>query len=148
MIAPFGIAAELEPSVLSIGEGSIRGIHLTLLCSDGTGKAGTGRDKLMIGRSSGWPVCLAAPNDLLGLAIAEGIEDALSITEATGLGAWAAGSATRLPKLAPRVPNWVNCVTVVADADPTGIKNADALVVALRRAGRRADLVLFGSQRD
>ena len=47
---------------------------------------------------------LAPMNDLLGLAITEGVEDALSIHAATGLGAWAAGAASRLPALADAVP--------------------------------------------
>ena len=48
----------------------------------------------MIGRSSGSPIVLAPANDLLGLVISEGIEDALSLHEASGCGAWAAGSAS------------------------------------------------------
>jgi hypothetical protein len=42
------------------------------------------------------PIVLAPPNDLLGSSITEGIEDALTMHEATGLGTWAAGSAARL----------------------------------------------------
>ena len=48
----------------------------------------------MIGRSTGAPIVLAPLTDALGLAITEGIEDALSVHEATGLGVWAAGSAS------------------------------------------------------
>ena len=38
----------------------------------------------------------------MGLGIAEGFEDALSIHQATGLGAWASGGASFMPKLALR----------------------------------------------
>lgn len=41
----------------------------------------------MIGRSKGAPIVLAPLNDLLGLIVTEGIEDALSAHQATGLGA-------------------------------------------------------------
>jgi hypothetical protein len=110
--------------------------------ADGSAKAGTHNDKIMIGKSSGSPIVLAPPNDLLGLAITEGIEDALSVHEATGLGVWAAGAAGRLPALAERVPNYIDCVTVVADGDDTGRRNAERLATALRRAGFRAEMVL------
>jgi Toprim domain len=99
--------------------------------SDGSGKAGTERDKTMIGRSIGWPIVVAPPNDLLGLAITEGIEDALSAHEATGLGAWAAGSASRLPALANAVPAYIEAVTIYAHADANGQDGARKLAKAL-----------------
>ena len=64
----------------------MRGVHITRLAADGSGKAGTDRDKFMRGLARGSPIVLAPPNDLLGLAITEGIEDALSVYAATGLG--------------------------------------------------------------
>jgi phage/plasmid primase-like uncharacterized protein len=70
-------------------------------------------------------------NDLLGLAITEGIEDALSVHQATGLGVWAAGSAGRMPALAEAVPDWTDCVTIFADGDATGENNAVLLAEAL-----------------
>ena len=45
-------------------------------------------------------------NDIGGLLIAEGIENALAC-HASGLGLWAAGSAGRLPALADKVPDYV-----------------------------------------
>jgi hypothetical protein len=147
MLAAFGMASEPEPGLLSIKEDHVMGVHLTLLQRDGCGKAGTDRDKFMIAKSKGWPICLAPPNDLLGLAITEGIENGLSVSEATGLGVWAAGAAGRLPHLAGQVPTWVNCVTIVADADATGIKSAKALAWLLKGAGYNADLCLLDSPR-
>jgi hypothetical protein len=81
----------------------------------------------MIGTPSGSPIVLAAPGELGGLAIAEGIEDALSVHEATGLGAWAAGAASFMPALATAVPDWIECVTIIVDDDDAGRTNADAL---------------------
>lgn len=85
-MAAFGIPEEIEPGVLHIRDETVVGVHLTRLQADGYGKAGTAADKIMIGRSIGMPIVLAPTNDTLGLAVVEGIEDALSIFEATGLG--------------------------------------------------------------
>ena len=84
MIAAFGLAREIEPGVLAIADDAVHGVHLTRLRPDGFGKAGTESDKIMIGSSLGCPIVLAPPNDLLGLAITEGIEDALSAHETPG----------------------------------------------------------------
>ena len=48
MIAAFGLAVELEPGVIAIGDSAIRGVHLTRLKPDGSAKAGTDADKIMI----------------------------------------------------------------------------------------------------
>jgi hypothetical protein len=127
MIAAFGMAQETLPGELIIPDGAVRGVHLTRLAPSGHGKAGTDTDKVMIGRSISFPIVLAPVNDMLGLSIAEGIEDALSLHQATGLGAWAAGSASRLPALAERIPGYVEMVTISADDDADGMKFADQL---------------------
>jgi hypothetical protein len=61
MIAACGLAYEPEPGLLYIRDDQVKGVHLTLLKPDGSGKAGTEaeRDKLMVGSSSGWPIMLA-----------------------------------------------------------------------------------------
>jgi Toprim domain len=127
MIAAFGMASETLPGEIVIDDAAIRGVHLTSLKPDGSGKAGSDRDKIMIGKSVGWPVVLAPINDGLGLAITEGIEDGLSLHEATGLGSWAAGSASRLPALVDRIPSYVEAVTIAADDDDVGLENARRL---------------------
>jgi hypothetical protein len=127
MIAAFGLARETLPGEIVIDDQAIRGVHVTSLKPDGSGKAGTDRDKIMIGKSIGWPIVLAPINDGMGLAIAEGIEDALSLHEATDLGAWAAGSASRLPALAERIPSYVESVSIAADGDDVGLENANRL---------------------
>ncbi|MCF6110830.1 toprim domain-containing protein [Mesorhizobium muleiense] len=134
MIAAFGIAAEPELGFLAIEDGAVRGVHLTRLEVDGSGKT-EDPAKIMIGRSAGCPIVLAPPNDLLGLAIAEGIEDALSVHQATGLGAWAAGSAGRMSALAAQMPDWIDCVTIAADPDEAGQRGAIGLADALAARG-------------
>jgi hypothetical protein len=140
MIAAFGIPREPEPGVLQIADDDVRGSHITRLAANGSGKAGTDTDaditdKIMIARSAGWPIVVAPPNDLLGIAVTEGIEDALSAHQATGLGAWAAGSASRLPALADKVPNYIECVTIYAHADADGQAGARKLADALFARG-------------
>jgi hypothetical protein len=106
-----------HPAMIAcFGIGEVRGVHLTFLRSDGTGKADIDRPKIMLGPSNGWPIVIAEPNDLLALAITEGIEDALSIST-TGVGAWAAGSCTRIRGLADVVPECIECLTIAGDFD-------------------------------
>ncbi len=131
MIAAFGMAREVEPGVLAIADADVAGVHLTRLRPDGLGKAGTDRDKIMIGRSIGVPIVLSPPNDGLGLAIAEGIEDALTVLETTGLGTWAAGSASRLPALAGAIPDDTEVLTVMVDDDAAGQDGAAKLAAAV-----------------
>jgi phage/plasmid primase-like uncharacterized protein len=137
MIAPFGLPNEPEPCRLVIAADEVMAVHITKLSADGFGKAGTGSDKIMIGRSVGSPIVLAPANDLLGMVITEGIEDALSACEATGLGAWAAGSASRMPAIAGAIPTWIECVTIIADDDFVGRRDAAELATRLR--DRRID---------
>lgn len=142
MIAAFGLARETEPGVITISDQDVTGVHLTRLLPDGSGKAvfddPDQNAKIMIGFSVGSPIVLAPPNDLLGLAITEGIEDGLSVHAATGLGVWCAGCASRMPKLVEAVPNWIDCVTVYAHADADGKRHALELADALVARGFEA----------
>jgi hypothetical protein len=141
MIAVFGVIEEPEPGILSIADNAVRAVHLTRLKMDGTGKAGTDRDKIMIGRPTGSPIVLAPITDSLGLAISEGIENALTVHAATGLGAWAAGSASHLPSLAKVVPCHIDIVTVVADGDAIGRRSACDLASGLLARGIEVEIV-------
>jgi len=85
--------------------------------------------------SVGTPIVLAPANDLLGIAVTEGIEDALSAYVATGLGAWAAGSASRLPALLDAIPNYVESVTILVDDDEDGRRHAGELAARLLGRG-------------
>jgi hypothetical protein len=147
MIAAFGLPEEVEPGVLGI-PGDVVAVHLTLLKPDGSGKAEVPEgksSKIVIGRAvrvlfdehdaRSLPIVVAPFNDLLGLVITEGIEDALSVHEATGCAAWAAGTANRMPKLDAFIANFTDCVTLYVDDDPAGRRNAHALADRLRERG-------------
>jgi putative DNA primase/helicase len=133
MIAAYSLVDEPEPGVLG-RPGNVTAVHLTLLQSDGAGKAGVRPNKLAIGQPRGRPIVLAPPNDLLGIAITEGIEDGLSVHQATGLGAWAAGSAPYMPALANALRDYVEAVTIYAHDDGGG-KFALELAEALHLRG-------------
>jgi hypothetical protein len=141
MLVPFGLASEPQPGELAITEAAITAVHLTFLQPDGSGKADIDPAKITVGSPQGMPLMLAPMNDSLGLAITEGIEDALSVHEGTGLGAWAAGSCALLPALANTVPVYTNFITVIADDDAGGRRGARCLAQALIRRGFFVDLI-------
>lgn len=131
MIARFGFSGE------------VTGVHLTRLAPDGRGKAGTDKDKFMLGPSQGQPIIVQDNLERLDLFIAEGIEDAASIAVATGLTCWAAGSAGRIAALMPLTRGFDN-VFVAADNDFAGER-------ALQRAREiRPDVIhlKFGNDAD
>jgi hypothetical protein len=147
LIAAFGAADEPQPGVLAINAGAVHGVHLTRIAPDGSGKAATEPQKLMVGLPNGSPIALAPPNDGLGLAITEGIEDGLSIHEATGLGVLAAGAASMLPAVADAVPAWIECVTLYPHDDQAGRRGVDALARRLALRGIEVLVRCLGTAR-
>jgi hypothetical protein len=131
LVAAFGCASEPEPGVLGTPL-NVDAVHITRLLPDGSDRERGDRAKIMLGSPGARPIVLAPVNDLLGLAITEGIEDALSVHAATGLGSWAAGAAGRMPALADVVPNYVEAVTIFAHADKAGQDGARQLADVLR----------------
>jgi hypothetical protein len=124
MIAAFGLCGEPESGVID-PPAKVTGVHITRLAPDGR-KAPADPVKIMLGAMSGLPIVLAPVNDGLGLAITEGIEDGLSVFEETGLGAWVAGSAGNMPKIAAALPSYVECITIFAHRDEIGMRFAKA----------------------
>jgi len=139
LIGAFGLPVEPQPGSLMISRAQVVGVHLTRLKPDGSGKREHEDEpaKIMIARSRGWPLVLASVNDVGGLGITEGIEDGLSVL-VTGLGIWVAGSASRLPALAARVPSYVNDITIFAHTDDDGMRHATELERRLHARGLSA----------
>jgi Toprim domain len=131
MIAAFSFCEDPEPGVIDPPP-VVTSAHITRLTPDGR-KAGMTSRKIMLGPMSGLPIMLAPANDLLGLAITEGIEDGLSVFAETGLGVWAAGSACNMPKIAVALPPYVECVTIFAHRDEgmRSAKEAARLIAAM-----------------
>jgi hypothetical protein len=133
LIAAFAFPVdEPEPGMLAVPH-NVGAVHLTLLRADGT-KADVKPNKIAVGSHGGTPIVVAPCDDLLSLAITEGIEDALALHQALGVGAWAAGSASFMPKLAKCVPDYVESVIVELHPDG-GRRYAVELIDALRRRG-------------
>jgi phage/plasmid primase-like uncharacterized protein len=136
LIAAFGLPDEPEPGLLRIPDAAVRAVHLTRLDPAGTKRLKTDDAKIIVGQGGlGLPVALTPVNDGLGILIAEGIENALSLGLSLGLGAWAACSHTRMPALASAVPSYVEAVTIVADPEPEARASACALAERLERRG-------------
>jgi hypothetical protein len=134
LIAAFGMPEEPEPTVLAALR-DVSAVHITRLKPDGSDRERGSDAKIMIGGLVGSPIVLAPVNDLLGLAITEGIEDALSVHVATELGVWAAASASRMPALADTVPSYVETVTIFAHPDKVGQDKARELASKLHGRG-------------
>lgn len=82
--------------IARFGEGAVTSVHLTKLKADGSGKAGTDNDKIVIGPSIGQPIIMRNNLERGELIIAEGIEDAASLVLCVDWNAWAAGTAGRI----------------------------------------------------
>src|SRR5208282_1759916 len=118
---------------LAIADDAVMAVQLVKLKPDGSSKADAGPSKIIVGRGAlGVPIVCAPPNDLSGLAVCEGIEDALSVHAATGLGSWASGGATRMLALADAVPTYVECVNVFGHDDDAGRRGATELGARLK----------------
>jgi hypothetical protein len=136
LIAAFSLVEEPEPGLLA-APANVQAVHLILLRPDGSAKAGTKPEpnKITVASPGCAPIVLAPANDLLGLAITEGIEDALTVHQATGLGAWAAATANRMPTLADAVPSYIECATIYAHDDEAGQDHAGELAERLSARG-------------
>lgn len=141
MLAPFGIAAEPELGTYEIWRRCVVGAHITLLTQDGQkARDREGRTKIILGRRHDAPLMLVPPNDGMSLVIGEGIEKSLAWAEATGVGAWASGTAGRLPAMAKFVPRWIEHVTIIEDDNEAGRKGCRALGNAL--TARETDVAI------
>lgn len=97
------------------------GVHITKIKPDGSGKAGTEKDKIMIGPSQGLPIVIADNPEREELLIAEGIEDSASLALVMGWSAWAAGSAGRLSHVVAAVER-SRRIYLAVDNDKAGLQ--------------------------
>ena len=117
-------------------EREVNAVHRTFLMADGSKKAQVLNPKLMLGPCSGAAVRLAPAGD--ELVLAEGIETALSILQATGTPTWACLSTSGLKTVL--LPPEVKTVTIAADGDSAGEKAAEEAASRLYREGRKVKI--------
>lgn len=120
--------------------GTLRGVHRTWLRADGGGKADVDPPRKTLGNPTGCAVRLMAAAD--AVALAEGIETALSAARLFSLPAWGCLSAGGLE--AVRLPDVIRSVLIAADNDRNGSgqRAADALAQRLLAEGRAVRIAL------
>jgi hypothetical protein len=138
MIAAFAIPNEPEPGVLINDTATVCAVHLTLLKADGSDKADTQPNKIIIASPRGAPVVIAPPHDTL--AVTEGIEEALTVHIAMRWGVWAAGSASHMPALADAVPSNVTRIVIIQDDNESGRRGSRGLAQRLRARGLSVEI--------
>jgi hypothetical protein len=116
--------------------GRLVAVHRTFLRQDGSGKANLNPDKMTLGPCKGGAVPLGPAGPVL--AVAEGVETALSYMAVTGTHTWAAQSAGGIRNLV--LPECVLEVVIAADPDPVGIMAARAAARRWLREGRRVSI--------
>ncbi len=111
-------------------------IHRTFITADGTRKAPVSQNRMMLGRCAGGAVRLAPAGS--ELVIAEGIETAFSVQQATGKPAWAALSTSGIKAVA--LPTEVRTIIIAADGDDPGEKAAQEAARRFVAEGRTAKI--------
>jgi phage/plasmid primase-like uncharacterized protein len=135
-----------EPVVVARveGPGGLLGLHLTLLEPDGRGRKGK---RLARGsKPRGGAIRLFPLEEGQPLALAEGIETALAVREATGWPVWATTAALFMKEVI--VPPEVEQVLIAADHDRAGIDAAHALARKLLKEGRRVRVAVPPEEGD
>jgi hypothetical protein len=129
-----------EPLVVARveGERGLLGLHLTTLEPDGRGRKGK---RLAKGsKPKGGAIRLFPLEAGKPLGLAEGIETALAVREATGWPVWATIAAPFMKEVI--VPPEVKEVLIAADHDKAGLEAARALARRLLREGRRVRMAV------
>ncbi len=120
-------------------KGNPMGLHRTFLAKDGSDKAPVQLPKMMLGPSSSGAVRFGRDNKVI--ALAEGIETALSISRASRLTTWACLSTSGMKGLIlPPIPV-AEVVVICADNDGAGLEAAKATAARLEAEGRAVSVI-------
>ena len=116
--------------------GEPRGVHVTYLRPDGSGKAEGERQKIMLGTAG--VIRLVTDQEVAtALGLAEGLETSLSVMQRfRWRPVWAAGSADAIRAFP--VLGGIGALTVFADVDRAGMEAARSCVARWAEAGREA----------
>lgn len=121
-------------------DGQAMGLHRTYLRPDGSGKADLqGGAKMMLGACGGGAVRFGPDRPVI--ALAEGIETALSIGVASRLTVWATLSTSGLKGLILPPPPVAEVVVIAADHDPAGLAAAEEAAARFEAEGRAVSVI-------
>lgn len=121
-------------------KGQPMGIHRTYLKPDGSGKAEVEGAKMMLGAASGGAVHFGKDNRVI--AIAEGIETALSLSMASRLTVWACLSTSGMKGLIlPPMPT-AEVIVIAADNDDAGLAVAEITAERFEVEGRAVSIII------
>ena len=119
-------------------ERRVEAVQRTFLSVDGSDKARVSQPRMTLGPARGGAVRLAPIG--ADLALCEGVEDGLSVMQATGTPAWAClGTSGLRAVVLPPLPS-ASMVTIFADGDEAGEKAARELAERLAGEGRRVSI--------
>jgi phage/plasmid primase-like uncharacterized protein len=142
---PSGVLLPAIVALIQSADGQFTAVHRTWLRTDGKGKAEVKKNKMMLGTTSGGAVRFAKPS--ARIAVAEGIETALSIAQARpDLSVWAALSTSGLRAL--ELPSIVREVIICADNDEPGRAAAEDAAKRFYREGRLVRVAKPGATND
>jgi hypothetical protein len=121
-------------------EARVAGVHRTFIALDGSGKADVTPQRMMLGSVAGGAVWLAPPAETM--ALAEGIETALAVRQATDIATWVALSAGNLPHV--RLPDlpFASELVIAADHDSAGLHAAMAAAERFTAQGRKVRIAV------
>lgn len=120
-------------------KGEALGIHRTYIKADGSGKADVTPTKMMLGPSSGGSVRFGPDSPVI--ALAEGIETALSVSRSSRMTVWATLSTSGLKGLLlPPLP-LASVVIICADNDDAGISAAETVAGRLHAERRTVSII-------
>ena len=119
--------------------GHALGIHRTFLKPDGSGKTDCSPNKMMLGPSSGGAVRFGP--DAPVIALAEGIETALSIGRASHMTVWATLSTSGMKGLILPAKPKAEVVIICADNDAAGLSAANIKAEQLELEGRTVSII-------
>lgn len=124
-------------AAVQVATGAIVAVHRTYLARDGSRKANVEPSKAALGPIRSAAVRLAPAGETLCLA--EGIETALSVLQATRIPTWAALGTSNLARV--ELPECVRELIVCADSDEPGERAAREAAARFMREGRRVRIV-------
>jgi len=140
-----GNFVSLLPAMVGLVEHVERGpigVHITFLLPDGRGKAAVEKEKVTFGPVGGGATRFDTPRAGEWLALAEGIETALSVAIACPMPAWAALSAGGIKSLVlpPEATHVIICAD--NDANATGERAARDAAARWLAEGRRVRIAM------